>query len=61
MYGTTAYACDIYYRGMKLQTIHNASRYECSKIAFLWAKNNGFTHARLEGVKNPYTLALENI
>lgn len=47
--------------GMKLQTIHNASRYECSKIAFLWAKNNGFTHARLEGVKNPYTLALENI
>ena len=61
MYGTTAYACDIYYRGMKLHTIQNANQYECSKAAFYLSKNNGFTHARLQGVEKPYTIDLENL
>lgn len=61
VYGTSAYACDIEYRTKHLQTIQNVCKYECSKNAFMWAKNNGFTHAKLLGISDPYTVDLENI
>ena len=58
MHGTTAYACDIEYKAKHYQTMQNVCRYECSKLAFLWAKKNGFTHGKLLGIDKPYTVNL---
>lgn len=58
MFGTYSFACEIKYNGRWLDTVMDASSYKCSELAFIKAKALGFTHARLIGVKKPYTLEL---